>query len=122
MKRSIMALAALGVAAADEEAESSVVCTGACASFWVPLTIDGGAPSGKPLPSELGVVERGDGTRHVTFDGKRLHAFVEDEPGGVTGDGFSDVGDRRFTRVAAAPALRWGLHREAPSQPPTVWP
>jgi predicted lipoprotein with Yx(FWY)xxD motif len=109
MKRLIMALAALGVAAADEEADSSVVCTGALASFWIPLTIDGGAPSGNSLPSELGVVERGDGTRHVTFDGKRLHTFVEDEPGG-------------FTRVATAPALRRGLHWEAPSQPPTVWP
>ena len=32
--------------AADEEADSSVVCTGACTSFWIPLTIDGGVPSG----------------------------------------------------------------------------
>jgi predicted lipoprotein with Yx(FWY)xxD motif len=32
--------------AADEEADRSVVCTGACTSFWMPLTIDGLAPSG----------------------------------------------------------------------------
>jgi predicted lipoprotein with Yx(FWY)xxD motif len=84
--------------AADEEADSSVVCTGACTSFWIPLTIDGGAPSGNSLPSELGVVERGDGTRQVTFDGKRLYTFVEDEPGAVTGDGFSDAFDgQQFT-------------------------
>jgi predicted lipoprotein with Yx(FWY)xxD motif len=84
--------------AADEEADSSVVCTGACTSFWIPLTIDGGAPSGNSLPSELGVVERGDGTRQVTFDGKRLYTFVEDEPGEVTGDGFSDAFDgQQFT-------------------------
>ena len=84
--------------AADEEADSSVVCTGACNSFWIPLTIDGGAPSGNSLPSELGVVERGDGTRQVTFDGKRLYTFVEDEPGEVTGDGFSDAFDgQQFT-------------------------
>ena len=84
--------------AADEEADSSVVCTGACTSFWMPLTIDGGAPSGNSLPSELGVVERGDGTRQVTFDGKRLYTFVEDEPGEVTGDGFSDAFDgQQFT-------------------------
>jgi predicted lipoprotein with Yx(FWY)xxD motif len=84
--------------AADEEADSSVVCTGACTSFWIPLTIDGGAPSGNSLPSELGVVEREDGTRQVTFDGKRLYTFVEDEPGEVTGDGFSDAFDgQQFT-------------------------
>jgi predicted lipoprotein with Yx(FWY)xxD motif len=84
--------------AAEEEADSSVVCTGACTSFWMPLTINEGAPSGHSLPSELGVVERGDGTRQVTFDGKRLYTFVEDEPGEVTGDGFSDGFDgQQFT-------------------------
>jgi predicted lipoprotein with Yx(FWY)xxD motif len=83
---------------ADEEADSSVVCTGGCTSFWIPLTIDAGAPSGNSLPGELGVVERGDGTRQVTFDGKRLYTFVEDEPGEVTGDGFSDTFDgQQFT-------------------------
>jgi predicted lipoprotein with Yx(FWY)xxD motif len=82
----------------DEEADSSVVCTGACNSFWIPLTIDGGAPSGNSLPSELGVVERGDATKQVTFDGKRLYTFVEDGPGEVTGDGFSDAfGGQQFT-------------------------
>lgn len=84
--------------AADEESESGVVCTGACTSFWIPLTIDGGAPNGSSLPSQLGVVGRGDGTRQVTFDGKRLYTFVGDEPGEVTGDGFSDVFDgQQFT-------------------------
>jgi len=83
---------------ADEEADSSVVCTGACTSFWMPLTIDRGAPSGNSLPSELGVVERGDGARQVTFDGKRLYTFVEDKPGEVTGDGFSDAfGGQQFS-------------------------
>lgn len=84
--------------AADEEADSSVVCSGACASNWIPLTIDGGAPSGNSLPGELGVVGRGDGTRQITFDGKRLYRFVQDEPGEVSGDGLSDAFDgQQFT-------------------------
>jgi predicted lipoprotein with Yx(FWY)xxD motif len=84
--------------AADEEADRSVVCTGACTSFWMPLTIDGLAPRGNSLPGELGVVERGGRTRQVTFDGKRLYTFVEDKPGEVTGDGFSDAFDgQQFT-------------------------
>jgi predicted lipoprotein with Yx(FWY)xxD motif len=84
--------------AADEEADTSVVCTGACSSFWMPLTTDGGTPSGSSLPSELGVVERGDGTRQVEFDGHRLYTFVGDEPGEVSGDGLSDTFDgQQFT-------------------------
>jgi predicted lipoprotein with Yx(FWY)xxD motif len=84
--------------AADEEAESSVVCAGACTSFWIPLTIQEGAPRGNSLPSELGVVARPDGTRQVTFDGKRLYTFVEDEPGEASGDGLSDAFDgQQFT-------------------------
>jgi predicted lipoprotein with Yx(FWY)xxD motif len=94
--------------AADEEAAGSVVCTGACTSFWIPLTIDADAPSGDSLPSELGVIERGDGTWQVTFDGKRLYRFVQDEPGEVTGDGLSDAFDgQQFTwhvvSIGAAP-------------------
>jgi predicted lipoprotein with Yx(FWY)xxD motif len=82
----------------EEEADSSVLCTDACASFWEPLTIDAGAPSGNSLPGELGVFERPDGTRQVTLDGKRLYTFVEDEPREVTGDGFSDAFDgQQFT-------------------------
>jgi predicted lipoprotein with Yx(FWY)xxD motif len=77
----------------EEEAESDVVCTEACADFWEPLTIDEGAPTGDSVPGELGVVERPDGTRQVTLDGRRLYSFVEDEPGEVTGDGFSDAFD-----------------------------
>ncbi|HJR93900.1 MAG TPA: hypothetical protein VJ807_00580 [Gaiellaceae bacterium] len=84
--------------AADEESESSVVCAAACTSFWIPLTIDAGAPSGNSLPGELGVLERGDGTKQVTFDGRRLYTFVEDKPGEATGDGLSDAFDgQQFT-------------------------
>ena len=85
------------VYAADEE-EGGVVCTGACASFWIPLTSDGDAPRADSLGGDLGVVEREDGTRQVTFDGRRLYTFAGDDPGEVTGDGLSDeFGGQRFT-------------------------
>jgi predicted lipoprotein with Yx(FWY)xxD motif len=84
--------------AADEEAESDVLCTDECTSFWTPLTIDAGAPTGDAVSGELGIGERPDGTRQVTLDGRRLYTFVEDEPGEVTGDGFSDAfGGQQFT-------------------------
>jgi Secreted repeat of unknown function len=69
-----------------------------CTSFWIPLTIGAGAPSGNALPGKLGVVERGDGARQVTFEAKRLYTFVDDEPGEATGHGFSDAFDgQQFT-------------------------
>jgi predicted lipoprotein with Yx(FWY)xxD motif len=84
--------------AADEEADMDVLCTNACLSFWMPLTIDAGAPAASSVPGTLGVIERPNGTRQVTHDGKRLYSFVEDEPGEVTGDGFADAFDgQRFT-------------------------
>jgi predicted lipoprotein with Yx(FWY)xxD motif len=82
----------------EEEAESDVVCTEACADFWIPLTIEEGAPTGDSVSGNLGVAERPDGTRQVTLDGQRLYTFAEDEPGEVTGDGFSDAFDgQQFT-------------------------
>lgn len=82
----------------EEEAQSNVICTEACADFWEPLTIEEGAPTGDSVSGDLGVAERPDGTRQVTLDEERLYTFVEDEPGEVTGDGFSDAFDgQQFT-------------------------
>jgi predicted lipoprotein with Yx(FWY)xxD motif len=80
--------------AADQETAAGVVlCTDACTSFWEPLTVSDVSPTGDSLAGELGVVERADGMRQVTYDGKLLYSFVEDEPGEVTGDGFEDAFD-----------------------------
>jgi predicted lipoprotein with Yx(FWY)xxD motif len=94
--------------AADEEADNGVLCTGACLSFWEPLTIDAGAPTANSVPGTLGVSERPDGSRQVTHDGKRLYSFTQDEPGEVTGDGLADAFDgQQFTwhlvRVGGSP-------------------
>jgi predicted lipoprotein with Yx(FWY)xxD motif len=93
---------------ADEEANGDVLCNDACLSFWTPLTIDEGTPTASSVPGMLGVRERPDGTRQVTLDGKRLYSFAEDNPGEVTGDGFSDAfGGQPFTwhvvRVGSSP-------------------
>jgi predicted lipoprotein with Yx(FWY)xxD motif len=83
---------------ADEEADRRVLCTEACLSFWTPLTLDEGEPTAPSVPGTLGLVERPDGSRQVTHNGKRLYSFVEDEPGEVTGDRFADAFDgQRFT-------------------------
>jgi predicted lipoprotein with Yx(FWY)xxD motif len=82
----------------DEEADGKVRCTGSCTSDWQPLTSASGSPSADAAAGELDVIERPDGTRQVTAEGKPLYTFVEDSPGEVTGDGFSDDFEgQRFT-------------------------
>jgi predicted lipoprotein with Yx(FWY)xxD motif len=74
----------------QESAAGKVLCTGACNSFWQPLTVSGGTPSGS-VPGQLGVMKRPEGSMQVTFDGKPLYTFTQDGPEEVTGDGFKDA-------------------------------
>jgi predicted lipoprotein with Yx(FWY)xxD motif len=78
----------------DEEAKGEVLCvTDGCVSFWVPVTVDGGAPTGDVSGGELSVVSRPDGKSQVTFDNRPLYTFSQDKPGQVKGDGLSDSFD-----------------------------
>lgn len=77
----------------DMDTAGKIACDTGCTGFWTPLA----APSGgKPTSSEaavqakLGTVKRPDGSSQVTFGGKPLYSFVQDSPGKVTGDGFTD--------------------------------
>jgi predicted lipoprotein with Yx(FWY)xxD motif len=89
----------------DMDSGSKVACTGECTAIWVPVA----APSaGQPtsndssVQAKLGTVMRPDGTSQITFGGKPLYSFVQDSPGKVTGNGFSDsFGGTSFTWTAA---------------------
>jgi predicted lipoprotein with Yx(FWY)xxD motif len=91
----------------DQERNGMVLCTGACLSFWQPLTVNG-TPKGSSLPGKLALVRRPDGGRQVTYNGRLLYTFKLDKPGKVTGDGFKDAfGGQKFTwRVARATATK----------------
>ena len=92
--------------ASEQEAAGMVLCTDVCASIWVPLTVDGDAPTGSDgLAADLGVVARPEGTQQVTFNGRLLYTFVEDpDPDTVTGNGFADTfGDQFFEWHVATP-------------------
>ena len=83
--------------ASDQEANGMVLCTGACESIWMPLTVKGGAPTGS-VPGKLGVVKRPDGSQQVTYNGRPLYSFTQEGPGEVTGDGLNDAfGGHQFT-------------------------
>jgi predicted lipoprotein with Yx(FWY)xxD motif len=84
--------------ASDVEADGKVRCTGACTSFWKPLTIDSAKPTAADGVGKVGVATRPDGAKQVTVGGKLLYTFSEDQPGKVEGNGFADDFDgRRFT-------------------------
>ena len=81
----------------DEEANGTILCTGACTAFWTPLAVDG-TPTAASGVAQLGVIDRPDGRKQVTADGKPLYTFTQDSPGDVKGNNFSDdFGSQHFT-------------------------
>jgi predicted lipoprotein with Yx(FWY)xxD motif len=86
----------------DVEADGKVRCTGACTSFWEPLTLASGTPTAPAGAGTFDVIKRPDGTKQVTAGGKPLYTFSEDGPDTVEGNGFADdFNGRHFTWSAA---------------------
>jgi predicted lipoprotein with Yx(FWY)xxD motif len=86
---------------ANVEANGVVHCTGACTSFWQPLTIASGTPTAAGDAGKLTIIKRPDGTRQVALGGKPLYTFSQDAPGKVAGNGFTDnFGGMHFTWTA----------------------
>jgi predicted lipoprotein with Yx(FWY)xxD motif len=73
-------------------------CTGACASFWPPVTTserpeaEGGAKA-----SMLGTSRRSNGVKQVTYGGRPLYRYSGDgKPGQTSGQGLSAFGARWY--------------------------
>jgi predicted lipoprotein with Yx(FWY)xxD motif len=80
----------------EQEQKGMVLCIGSCLSFWQPLTVQG-TPKGSSLNGKLGVVQRPDGGRQVTFNGRLLYSFKLDSAGQLRGDNFEDAfGGQKF--------------------------
>ena len=72
--------------ASDEEAaDPDVVCTDACAEFWIPVDAGSATPTGADGITGLDVAGR-PGTMQVTLDGRRLYTFSLDSPGEAGGE------------------------------------
>ena len=62
---------------ADKGSTSS--CTGACAAVWPPVTTSAApAASGSARAAELGVTQRQNGSRQVTYHGHPLYFYARD--------------------------------------------
>jgi predicted lipoprotein with Yx(FWY)xxD motif len=74
------------------ETNGKFICKGSCLKDWHPLVVAAGVkPTG---PVKLGTIKRPDnGQRQVTFNGRPLYTFDEDEKAGdAKGEGIKDVG------------------------------
>jgi len=74
------------------ESNGKFICKGSCLKDWHPLVVAAGVkPTG---PVKLGTIKRPDnGRRQVTFGGRPLYTFDEDEKAGdAKGEGIKDVG------------------------------
>src|SRR6266516_6916644 len=91
-----------------QERGGTIRCTGTCAAIWLPLTVKGSPTAASGLA--LGTVMRPDGKTQVTFDGKPLYRFAEDNsPKSVNGNGVSDnFGGKSFTWHVASPGKTTG--------------
>ncbi len=69
-------------------------CTDQCLENWPPLTVasEDALVGASDLMGELGVIDRGDGTLQVTYNGMPLYFWIEDtQPGDATGHNRGDV-------------------------------
>ncbi|MER9683370.1 hypothetical protein NKJ23_29415 [Mesorhizobium sp. M0184] len=70
----------------DEAGKSN--CYDKCAANWPPLKADANAKA----EGEWTIVDRTDGTRMWTYEGKPLYTFIKDKKAGdVTGEGVGGV-------------------------------
>jgi len=74
-----------------QEASGKILCTGACNSFWMPVTASGKVTGSSSVSGKLGSVKRPDGSMQVTYNGMPLYTFSQDQAGQVTGNGFQDA-------------------------------
>ena len=82
-------------------------CTGICAREWPPLlTVDDPVAGDGVAVEILGTINRDDGSRQVTYDGRPLYRFAgDDKPGDTNGHDIGDVWfvvnpDRQLTIAA----------------------
>ncbi|HEY7049987.1 MAG TPA: hypothetical protein VH373_22420 [Jatrophihabitantaceae bacterium] len=101
----------------DEEASGKILCdTKACLTFWQPLLVADGSPTGpSSITAKLTTVTRPDGKMQVALNGAPLYSFTEDHSSGDTkGNNFTDnFGSQSFTWHVATPA---GIASQAPGQ------
>ena len=67
-------------------------CNGQCAAIWPPFTATYSPVAGEGVSGVVGMIQRSDGSRQVTYDGRPLYYYYKDlEPGQTNGQGVNGV-------------------------------
>lgn len=77
-----------------EDGEGESYCFEECEAAWPPLVVPEGVEptAGDGVPGNLGIHEREDGSRQVTYNGWPLYYFkMDSQPGDITGNDMKDV-------------------------------
>ncbi|MBV9919388.1 MAG: hypothetical protein JOY78_00835 [Pseudonocardia sp.] len=105
----------------EADTGSMSTCTGACTQVWPPLLAQPGQPSitGAVQAALVGVTQRPDGTRQVTYNGHPLYSFAGDTaPGDTKGQGLNNFGGGWY--VVAPNGNKIDPDDPAPAGPPHV--
>jgi predicted lipoprotein with Yx(FWY)xxD motif len=98
--------AGLTVYSPEQEANGTIKCTGACLSFWFPVTVSSpGQAHAAGITGTLGTIRRpDDGKTQLTYNGRPLYTFkLDSSPGQASGNGFKDqFGGTSFTWQAVS--------------------
>jgi predicted lipoprotein with Yx(FWY)xxD motif len=73
------------------DTSTTSACSGACATYWPPVT--GPVTAGSGVTGTLGTITRADGTIQATYDGHPLYTYAADTaPGQNKGNGLNASG------------------------------
>jgi predicted lipoprotein with Yx(FWY)xxD motif len=82
----------------EKDKGSKPTCTGECATAWPPLLTTEKPTAGTGVNGAwLGVADRSDGTKQVTYHGWPLYHYAKDtKPGDMNGQGVSEFGAKWY--------------------------
>lgn len=108
---------ALYMFAADSHGKSA--CTGACTTYWPPLTVHGkAAVAGSAKAADLGLITRSDGSKQVTYAGHPLYYYAGDrKPGDTNGQGSNNFGAKWWLLAPSGRPIAKGSSGGAGSSP-----
>ncbi|MCE8016882.1 hypothetical protein HOP62_12465 [Halomonas sp. MCCC 1A17488] len=104
----------------DQQGGDYSTCDESCAIAWPPYTTEQDPAGGEEVDEErLGVIEREDGTRQVTYDGWPLYYFARDVyPGDALGQGLDHMGGHWYLLSPEGETIEKKVQEQAePAEP-----
>jgi predicted lipoprotein with Yx(FWY)xxD motif len=103
------------------DTSTTSACSGACATYWPPVT--GPVTAGPGVTGTLGTITRADGTIQATYDGHPLYTYAADTaPGQDKGNGLNESGGVWHEMTVSGSVAPASARGAAPASSPAVAP